>query len=66
VIKDARERAGLGRSEVARRVGCTRQHLANVELGHRSAGPALAIRLADVLDLTAADLAPDPTTKDSA
>ena len=34
-IKAKRRKLGLSQSQLARRVGCTRSHIANIENGHR-------------------------------
>ena len=41
VIRSLRERTGMGRPELARRVCTAESHLRNIENGHKSPGPPL-------------------------
>ncbi len=50
-VKDHRERAGVSRAELARRVGCSRAYVSDVEAGKRILTFDFAYRLAAVLDL---------------
>jgi len=45
-LRVIRERSGLSVSQLARLVGISQPHLSNLEVGRRSASPALARRLA--------------------
>jgi DNA-binding XRE family transcriptional regulator len=50
-IRGRRSRLGLGRDEVAQRVGCTERFIGYMERGERVPSPPLAKKIADVLDL---------------
>lgn len=50
-LRDARERAGLGPAETARRAGVTASYLAKLERGARCPSVTVAERLAAVLGL---------------
>jgi len=53
-IKQRRVRRGLTQAKVARQIGITRSHLANVENGHRPLSDDLKRRLRKVLKQGAA------------
>jgi transcriptional regulator with XRE-family HTH domain len=55
-VRDARERAGLSIRELARLAEVNHAFLARVENGERGASAELLQRLADVLDVDAAEL----------
>lgn len=51
VLRAARERAGLGARETARRAGLSAGYVTNLEKGARRPSRSVALRLADVLDM---------------
>jgi XRE family transcriptional regulator, regulator of sulfur utilization len=55
-VRGARERAGLAADEVAERVGIEPPAYVAIERGERKVDLELVVRLADALNLTAAEL----------
>jgi XRE family transcriptional regulator, regulator of sulfur utilization len=55
-VRGARERAGLDAGEVAERVGIDPPAYAAIERGEHKVDLELVVRLAEALDLTAAEL----------
>ena len=55
-LKEFRKLKGLSQSELARRVGLTRQTYNNYELGKREADYETLLRLAEELDTTVQDI----------
>lgn len=50
-IRELRKRRGIEIADFARMVGCSRSHLANIELGRKRAGADTFERICDALQL---------------
>jgi len=53
-VKAIRGKRGLSQGELAKRIGATRSHVANLENGHRKLTPLHVDRIAKALGTTAA------------
>ena len=61
-IQHAREHQHLTRADVATHVGCTYQHVANVERGQKHCPPQLLARIANALGVTTEALTSEDET----
>lgn len=60
-IQQARKKAGLTQKELAKKLGCTAQNLAQYENGKRNPKPYTLCKIADALNISVDELAEMPT-----